>query len=37
MKQIKEITETRVRYGYWRVHVLLRHEGWLVNPIGGRS
>ncbi|WP_425277096.1 IS3 family transposase [Fulvimarina pelagi] len=31
-KRIKEITETRVRYGYRRVHVLLRREGWAVNP-----
>jgi putative transposase len=31
MKQIKEIAETRVRYGYRRIHVLLRREGWLVN------
>lgn len=23
--------ETRVRYGYRRVHVLLRREGWTVN------
>ena len=31
-KRIKEITEVRVRYGYRRVHVLLRREGWAVNP-----
>jgi hypothetical protein len=30
-KRIKEIAETRVRYGYRRIHVLLRREGWLVN------
>ncbi len=30
--RIKEIAQTRVRYGYRRVHVLLRREGWLVNP-----
>jgi putative transposase len=30
-KRIKEIAETRVRYGYRRVHVLLRREGWMVN------
>ncbi len=30
-KRIKEICETRVRYGYRRVHVLLRREGWLSN------
>ena len=31
-KRIKEIAETRVRYGYRRIHVLLRREGWQVNP-----
>ncbi len=30
-KRIREICETRVRYGYRRVHVLLRREGWLIN------
>jgi len=30
-KRIREIAETRVRYGYRRVHVLLRREGWRVN------
>ena len=30
--RIKQICETRVRYGYRRVHVLLRREGWEVNP-----
>lgn len=29
--RIREITATRVRYGYRRVHVLLRREGWSVN------
>jgi putative transposase len=29
---IKAICETRVRYGYRRVQVLLRREGWHVNP-----
>ena len=28
--RIKEICQTRVRYGYRRVHVLLRREGWEV-------
>ncbi len=27
-QRIKEICQTRVRYGYRRVHVLLRREGW---------
>jgi putative transposase len=31
IKRIKEIAETRVRYGYRRIHVLLGREGWLVN------
>ena len=31
MKRIREIAETRVRYGYRRIHVLLRREGWRVN------
>lgn len=29
--RIKQIAEARVRYGYRRVHVLLRREGWPVN------
>lgn len=29
--RIEEITRTRVRYGYKRVHTLLRREGWNVN------
>ena len=29
--RIKEIAETRMRYGYRRIHVLLRREGWVVN------
>jgi len=29
--RIKEIARTRVRYGYRRIHVLLRREGWPVN------
>ena len=31
-ERIREIAATRVRYGYRRIHVLLRREGWLVNP-----
>lgn len=30
-KRIREIAQTRVRYGYRRVHALLRREGWGVN------
>jgi putative transposase len=29
--RMQEICATRVRYGYRRVHVLLRREGWSVN------
>ena len=41
--RIKEITDTRVQYGYRRVHVLLRREGYQdnvkrVSPVsGGRA
>ncbi len=31
-QRIKEICVTRVRYGYRRVQVLLRRDGWAVNP-----
>ena len=31
-QRIKEIAETRVRYGYRRICVLLQREGWAVNP-----
>ena len=30
-KRIKGIAETRVRYGYRRIHVLLKREGWAIN------
>jgi transposase InsO family protein len=30
-KRIREIAETRVRYGYRRIHVLLRLERWQVS------
>ena len=30
-RRIRSIAETRVRYGYRRIHVLLRREGWVVN------
>ena len=30
-QRIREICETRVRFGYRRVHVLLRREGWEIN------
>ena len=29
--RIKDICETRVRYGYRRIHVLLRRAGWAIN------
>jgi putative transposase len=31
MKRIREIAKTRMRYGYRRIAVLLRREGWHVN------
>lgn len=31
-QRIRDICQTRVRYGYRRVHVLLSREGWAVNP-----
>lgn len=34
IQRIKEIAATRVRYGYRRIHVLLRRESWLVNAKG---
>jgi len=30
-QRLKELAATRVRYGYRRLHVLLRREGWPVN------
>ena len=30
-QRIREIAETRIRYGYERIPILLRHEGWRVN------
>jgi putative transposase len=30
-QRIKEIAETRMRYGYRRVHVVLQREGWMTN------
>jgi putative transposase len=30
-KRMHEIASTRVRYGFWRIFVLIRREGWRVN------
>ena len=30
-QRIKEICQTRVRYGYRRVHIVLRRDGWRIN------
>jgi putative transposase len=30
-ERMREIAETRVRYGHWRIHTLLRREGWKDN------
>ena len=32
-RRIKAIAEVRVRYGYKRIHVLLRREGWPINSL----
>ena len=29
--RIKEIAYARVRYGYQRIYILLRREGWIIN------
>jgi len=29
--RLKDLAESRVRYGYRRLHVLLQREGWQVN------
>ncbi len=29
--RVREIAETRVRYGHWRIYTLLRREGWQDN------
>jgi putative transposase len=29
--RLKELAAARVRYGYRRLHILLRREGWKVN------
>jgi len=29
--RIREIAQARVRYGYYRIYILLRREGWRVN------
>ena len=29
--RIREIAEARIRYGYRRIHVMLRREGWEIN------
>jgi putative transposase len=31
MMRIRDIASARVRYGYKRIHVLLRREGWQIN------
>jgi putative transposase len=29
--RIRDLAQARVRYGYFRIYILLRREGWLVN------
>lgn len=33
-KRIQEIAEVRIHYGYRRIQVMLRREGWQVNHMG---
>src|ERR1700679_3273422 len=35
--RIREIVQTRVRYGYRKIRVLLNREGWKVGEILGRT
>lgn len=30
-KRIRELAQTHVRFGYRRIHILLRREGWEIN------
>ena len=29
--RIRDLAKTRVRYGYFRIYILLRREGWMIN------
>ena len=29
--RIRDLAATRTRYGYFRIYILLRREGWVVN------
>ena len=31
--RMRELAQVRIRYGYRRLHVLLRREGWPVNAV----
>lgn len=31
ISRMREIAQTRVRYGFWRIYILLRREGWKDN------
>ena len=31
LRRMEEIAAVRVRYGFWRIYILLRREGWAVN------
>jgi putative transposase len=30
-RRIRELAAARVRYGYLRIYILLRREGWKIN------
>jgi len=29
--RVRDIANTRVRYGHWRIYTLLRREGWKIS------
>ncbi|NLS26370.1 hypothetical protein S2M10_13520 [Sphingomonas sp. S2M10] len=31
MMRIRDLAAARTRYGYFRIYILLRREGWVVN------
>jgi putative transposase len=34
-RRMHELAQVRIRYGYRRIHVLLRREGWQHRVVGG--
>jgi len=31
VRRIRDLAATQTRYGYFRIYILLRREGWVVN------